>query len=114
MMFSHNGLMTRRGSSPGPDQRAHVGAGLPADSARIDSKLERGAPWIRLQGQLLAGQPIGTINAFVRDICHIVYSTICYICYLFPPEVSQRPVPGPAPRSEVTPGPDSAAPLAWR
>jgi len=30
------------------------------------------------------GQPIGTLNAFVRDICHIVDSIICYIGYLFP------------------------------
>jgi len=30
------------------------------------------------------GQPIGTLNAFLRDICHIVDSVICYIGYLFP------------------------------
>lgn len=30
------------------------------------------------------GQPIGTLNAFLRDICHIVDSIICYIGYLFP------------------------------
>ncbi len=30
------------------------------------------------------GQPIGMAMAFVRDICHIVDSIICYIGYLFP------------------------------
>jgi uncharacterized RDD family membrane protein YckC len=30
------------------------------------------------------GQPIGTLMAFVRDICHFVDSIICYIGYLFP------------------------------
>ncbi len=30
------------------------------------------------------GQPIGTLNAFLRDICHIVDSIICYVGYLFP------------------------------
>lgn len=30
------------------------------------------------------GQPIGTLNAFLRDICHIIDSVICYIGYLFP------------------------------
>ncbi|HEX9034178.1 MAG TPA: RDD family protein [Streptosporangiaceae bacterium] len=30
------------------------------------------------------GQPIGTLNAFLRDICHIVDGLICYIGYLFP------------------------------
>jgi uncharacterized RDD family membrane protein YckC len=30
------------------------------------------------------GQPIGTLNAFLRDVCHIVDSIICYIGYLFP------------------------------
>src|SRR5260370_40861991 len=30
------------------------------------------------------GQPIGTLNAFLRDICHIVDSIICYLGYLFP------------------------------
>jgi uncharacterized RDD family membrane protein YckC len=30
------------------------------------------------------GQPIGTLMAFLRDICHIVDSIICYIGYLFP------------------------------
>jgi uncharacterized RDD family membrane protein YckC len=30
------------------------------------------------------GQPIGTLMAFVRDVCHIVDSIICYIGYLFP------------------------------
>ena len=30
------------------------------------------------------GQPIGMLMAFVRDICHIVDSIICYIGYLFP------------------------------
>lgn len=30
------------------------------------------------------GQPIGTLQAFLRDICHIVDSVICYIGYLFP------------------------------
>ena len=31
-----------------------------------------------------SGQPIGMLMAFVRDICHIVDSIICYIGYLFP------------------------------
>jgi uncharacterized RDD family membrane protein YckC len=30
------------------------------------------------------GQPIGTLNAFLRDICHVVDGIICYIGYLFP------------------------------
>lgn len=30
------------------------------------------------------GQPIGTLMAFVRDICHIIDSVICFIGYLFP------------------------------
>lgn len=29
-------------------------------------------------------QPIGTLNAFVRDVCHFVDSIICYVGYLFP------------------------------
>lgn len=30
------------------------------------------------------GQPIGTLNAFLRDICHIVDGIICYVGFLFP------------------------------
>jgi len=30
------------------------------------------------------GQPIGTLNAFLRDICHFVDSVICLVGYLFP------------------------------
>jgi uncharacterized RDD family membrane protein YckC len=30
------------------------------------------------------GQPIGVLMAFVRDICHIVDTAICYVGYLFP------------------------------
>lgn len=30
------------------------------------------------------GQPIGTLNAFLRDICHFVDGVICYVGYLFP------------------------------
>jgi uncharacterized RDD family membrane protein YckC len=30
------------------------------------------------------GQPIGMLMAFVRDICHLVDSIICYVGYLFP------------------------------
>lgn len=30
------------------------------------------------------GQPIGTMNAFVRDLCHIVDGAICDIGFLFP------------------------------
>ena len=30
------------------------------------------------------GQPIGTLNAFLRDICHFVDGIICYIGFLFP------------------------------
>jgi uncharacterized RDD family membrane protein YckC len=30
------------------------------------------------------GQPVGTLNAFLRDICHIVDGAICDIGYLFP------------------------------
>ena len=32
----------------------------------------------------VTGQPIGTLNAFLRDICHFVDSIICYVGYLFP------------------------------
>jgi len=30
------------------------------------------------------GQPIGTLNAFLRDICHVVDGIICDIGFLFP------------------------------
>jgi uncharacterized RDD family membrane protein YckC len=30
------------------------------------------------------GEPIGPLMAFVRDICHIVDSIICYVGFLFP------------------------------
>jgi uncharacterized RDD family membrane protein YckC len=30
------------------------------------------------------GQPIGTLNAFLRDLAHIIDSLICYIGWLFP------------------------------
>lgn len=30
------------------------------------------------------GQPIGTLNAFIRDICHFVDAIICYVGFLFP------------------------------
>jgi uncharacterized RDD family membrane protein YckC len=30
------------------------------------------------------GQPIGTMNAFLRDLCHFVDGIICDIGYLFP------------------------------
>jgi uncharacterized RDD family membrane protein YckC len=30
------------------------------------------------------GQPIGTMNAFLRDLCHFVDGVICDIGYLFP------------------------------
>jgi len=30
------------------------------------------------------GQPIGALNAFLRDICHIVDGIICGVGYLFP------------------------------
>lgn len=30
------------------------------------------------------GQPIGTLNAFLRDLCHFVDGVICYVGYLFP------------------------------
>lgn len=30
------------------------------------------------------GQPIGALNAFVRDICHFVDFIICYVGFLFP------------------------------
>jgi uncharacterized RDD family membrane protein YckC len=30
------------------------------------------------------GQPIGMLMAFVRDICHILDSLICYVGWLFP------------------------------
>jgi uncharacterized RDD family membrane protein YckC len=38
---------------------------------------------IRLVGEE-AGQPIGVLMAFVRDICHILDSLICYVGWLFP------------------------------
>jgi uncharacterized RDD family membrane protein YckC len=30
------------------------------------------------------GEPIGMLMAFVRDVCHIVDSIICYVGFLFP------------------------------
>jgi uncharacterized RDD family membrane protein YckC len=30
------------------------------------------------------GQPIGTLNAVLRDICHFVDGIICYVGFLFP------------------------------
>jgi uncharacterized RDD family membrane protein YckC len=36
------------------------------------------------------GQPIGTLMAFVRDICHIIDSAICLVGYLFPLWDSKR------------------------
>ncbi len=30
------------------------------------------------------GQPIGMLNAFLRDICHFVDGIICFVGYLFP------------------------------
>lgn len=30
------------------------------------------------------GEPIGTLNAFLRDLCHVVDGIICDIGYLFP------------------------------
>jgi uncharacterized RDD family membrane protein YckC len=30
------------------------------------------------------GQPIGALNAFLRDICHFVDGIICYVGFLFP------------------------------
>jgi len=30
------------------------------------------------------GQPIGTLMAFVRDICHVIDAIICYVGFLFP------------------------------
>ena len=30
------------------------------------------------------GQPIGTLNAFLRDLCHFVDFIICFVGYLFP------------------------------
>jgi uncharacterized RDD family membrane protein YckC len=38
---------------------------------------------IRLVGEN-TGQPIGMLMAFVRDICHIIDSIICYVGWLFP------------------------------
>jgi uncharacterized RDD family membrane protein YckC len=38
---------------------------------------------LRLIGEQ-SGQPIGTLMAFVRDLCHIVDSVICYVGWLFP------------------------------
>jgi uncharacterized RDD family membrane protein YckC len=38
---------------------------------------------IKLIGEQ-SGQPIGTGQAFLRDICHIVDSVICYVGWLFP------------------------------
>jgi len=36
------------------------------------------------------GQPIGMLMAFVRDICHIIDSVICFVGYLFPLWDSKR------------------------
>jgi uncharacterized RDD family membrane protein YckC len=36
------------------------------------------------------GQPIGMLMAFVRDICHIIDSIICYVGWLFPLWDAQR------------------------
>ena len=30
------------------------------------------------------GQPIGFGNAFLRDLCHVVDSMVCYVGYLMP------------------------------
>ena len=30
------------------------------------------------------GQPIGTLNAFLRDVCHFIDGVICFVGYLFP------------------------------
>jgi uncharacterized RDD family membrane protein YckC len=30
------------------------------------------------------GQPIGTLNAFLRDLCHFIDTIICFVGYLFP------------------------------
>ncbi len=30
------------------------------------------------------GQPIGTLNAFLRDLCHFIDAVICYVGFLFP------------------------------
>jgi uncharacterized RDD family membrane protein YckC len=38
---------------------------------------------IKLVGEE-TGQPIGTLMAFVRDICHVLDSLACYIGWLFP------------------------------
>ena len=38
---------------------------------------------LRLIGEE-TGQPVGPLLAFVRDICHIVDSLICYVGWLFP------------------------------
>jgi uncharacterized RDD family membrane protein YckC len=37
-----------------------------------------------------SGEPIGPLMAFVRDICHIVDSIICYVGFLFPLWDSKR------------------------
>jgi uncharacterized RDD family membrane protein YckC len=36
------------------------------------------------------GEPIGPLMAFVRDICHIIDSIICYVGYLFPLWTAKR------------------------
>ena len=38
---------------------------------------------LRLVGEQ-TGQPIGGLNAFLRDLCHIVDAIICLIGFLFP------------------------------
>lgn len=30
------------------------------------------------------GQPVGTLNAFLRDVCHFIDGIICLVGYLFP------------------------------
>jgi uncharacterized RDD family membrane protein YckC len=49
----------------------------------------RNALNIRLVSQQ-TGQPIGMLMAFVRDICHIIDSIICYVGWLFPLWDAQR------------------------
>jgi uncharacterized RDD family membrane protein YckC len=44
---------------------------------------------LRLIG-VQTGQPIGAGMAFLRDLCHIVDSIICYVGYLFPLWDSKR------------------------
>jgi len=51
------------------------------------------------------GQPIGTANAFLRDICHFIDSVICFVGYLFPLwDAKRQTIADKVMRTVVVPG----------